>query len=154
MIVADAGPLIALARVGQLGLLRQVAVEVAIPDAVYRELMTEVPGRPGSAELAQAAWLLRRQSTQPLPAPELHEGEREAIALARHLRLPLLIDEKRGRRLARRLHLQVFGTLGLLAEAKRQGVVQEVRPVVEGLIASGYWIAPKTVSEFLTLSGE
>ncbi len=45
------------------------------------------------------------------------EGEAEVIALALHSSAQILIDEKRGRNVARKLGLEIRGTLGLFAEA-------------------------------------
>ena len=73
---------------------------------------------------------------------ELHPGEAEAIALAVEMKADiLLIDERRSREVASRLKLRVVGLLGSLVEAKRRGLVQEVKPVLDDLIAkAGFWV--------------
>lgn len=154
MIVADAGPVIAFARSGRLDILRSVVGEVAVPEAVYQELVTGGQGRPGSVEIEQSPWFRRYGVTEPVIAPDLHEGEREAIALARQLSLPVLMDERRGRRLARRRGVPVVGTLWILATAKRQGTLSEVKPVLEAMLTAGYWISPEIMAAFLKLMGE
>ena len=54
----------------------------------------------------------------------MHQGERDAIALAVELRADLfLIDERAGIAAARSLGLHVTGTLGLLAVASDCGLV-------------------------------
>ena len=66
-IVADAGPLIALASVGLLSLLRDLYGRVMVPPRVWAELRLDEE-RPGSRGLAGAAaegWLTRVES---LPA--------------------------------------------------------------------------------------
>lgn len=137
MIVADGGPIIAFARIGRLGLLQQVVGEIAIPRAVYRELVIEGRGGVGAAEVRRSRWIRRRNLAEPIAAhavqPDLHQGEREAIALAQQLGLPILIDERRGRAIALRLGLRVVGTLWVLAEAKRQHIIPEVKPPLEGI---------------------
>jgi uncharacterized protein len=57
MIVSDAGPIIAFARIGRLSLLREVTDSLLIPDAVYDEIVLKKGGMPGAAEVAQAAWI-------------------------------------------------------------------------------------------------
>ena len=56
MIVSDTGPLIAFARLGRLDLLRQVAGELIIPQAVFDE-MTVRHDRPGAAEVQDSNWM-------------------------------------------------------------------------------------------------
>jgi predicted nucleic acid-binding protein len=86
MIVADSGPIIALARINRLDLLRQDVGTVAIPDAVFEELVSKGRGRPGAAEVEDGVWIRRRavrDSTAVVTLPQvLHLGEREAIVLA------------------------------------------------------------------------
>jgi predicted nucleic acid-binding protein len=57
MIVADSGPIIAFARLGQLDLLRQVVETLVISDAVYEELVGSGSARPGAVEVAQGGWI-------------------------------------------------------------------------------------------------
>lgn len=158
MVVADAGPLIAFVRVGKLDLLRDVFGEIVIPPAVSEELRRGGRRRSGTDEIAKSDWIRRQplQATTNLAglSPSLHAGEREAIALARQLDQPLLIDEHRGRRAAQALGVSVIGSLGTLAEAKERGLIDRVRPILSELISSGYWMEPDLVREFLSGVGE
>lgn len=77
------------------------------------------------------------------------------IALARSLKADLvLIDERQGRRIARRLGLTVKGTLGLLVEARRQGLVPELRPLLHRLRDQGAWLGDPLIQETLRAVGE
>jgi uncharacterized protein len=159
MIVADTGPIIAFARLGRLGLLSDVVGVLIIPDAVYEELVGQGQGRPGASEVAQGTWIQRRTVTESarvaqLP-PVLHRGEREAIILAEELQAQLLIDEQRGREVATARGLAVLGSLRILGEAKRCGFIAAVRPLIEDLLASGYWIhEARVLQAFLQEMGE
>ncbi len=85
----------------------------------------------------------------------LHRGEREAIILAEELNAQLLIDEQRGRAIAIARGLAVLGSLRILGEAKRRGFIAAVRPLIEELLASGYWIHDERVIQvFLQEMGE
>ena len=55
--IVNATPLIALALLGRLDLLRQMFDEVIVPATVYQEVAVEGTGRPGAAAIAQADWL-------------------------------------------------------------------------------------------------
>lgn len=99
MIVSDAGPIIIFARIGRLSLLRDVTRSLLIPDAVYDEIVVKKGSMPGAAEVAQAAWIQKasvanRSIIDGLPSV-LHEGEREAITLAKERCTQLLVDELR-----------------------------------------------------------
>ena len=104
MIVSDAGPVIIFARIGRLSVLHEITGSLLIPDAVYDEIVVRKAGMPGATEVAQAAWIQKasvatRSTIDVLPSV-LHEGEREAIALAKERSAQLLVDEIRARRAA------------------------------------------------------
>lgn len=158
MIVADTGPIIAFARIGRLDILRHVVGDLFIPAAVYAELTSAGSERPGASEAERGEWIHRRTVQDQAMVARLprflHRGEREAIVLAQELPAPLLIDEKRGRTIATAQGLLVWGSLRVLAEAKRRGFVREVRPIVAGLLATGYWIEEDLLAPFFRDVGE
>ena len=49
MIVADAAPIIAFARLGRLALLQHIVEELVVPEAVYDDLVVKGRGKPGAA---------------------------------------------------------------------------------------------------------
>lgn len=158
MIVADAGPLIAFARIGRLDLLRLVVREVVIPQAVYEELVLKGKGKPGAAELEAADWIqpkaLAHRASPTLPPTSLHPGEADAILLAEQLNAPLLIDERRGRKGALDRGVDVLGSLAILAQAKRQGLIDRAKPLLGAMLAAGYWIDEELIPAFLAEVGE
>lgn len=88
-VVLDSSALITLARIGRLELLHQIADVIHVPAAVFEEVVQKGAGRPGSVEVAQAGWILRRDvrdvtSVERLCA-RVGRGEAEAIVLAREL---------------------------------------------------------------------
>jgi predicted nucleic acid-binding protein len=158
MIVSDAGPIIIFARIGKLSLLHQVTGALLIPDAVYNEIVLDKGGMPGASEVAQARWIQKtqisdRSTINDLPRA-LHEGEREAITLAKEKRAQLLIDELRARRIASNEGIEVIGTLGILAEAKLKNVISAARPVIEEMQSRGYRFDRALIRGFLDLLDE
>lgn len=160
-IVADTGPLIALARAGRLDLLPRLYRQVVIPPAVHGELAIG-SGRPGATALAgalAASWLrvepvVDRQALQEL-GQLLDLGEAEAIALAEQLDARfLLIDEAAGRQIARRRGVPLTGVAGVLLSAKATGAVVAVRPILEEISNAGYRLSPRLVSGVLERVGE
>jgi predicted nucleic acid-binding protein len=158
MMVAESGPLIAFARIGRLNLLRQVVGELVIPAAVYEELTGRGHERPGAAEVVRGEWIQRRMvgnqaMVTQLPAV-LHAGEREAIVLAEELQAQLLIDEQRGRNMATARGVTVLGSLRILIEAKRRGLIDRAQPLLDAMLAAGYWIDEELLPPFFQEIGE
>lgn len=160
MIVADASTLILLARIGHLELLREAVGEreVWIPEAVTWEL--QVPGKPGVEALEKALndWIrvVRVQDqkrVEGLPK-RLGRVEREAIALAVEHGAVLLSDDRAARREAQRQGVKVTGLLGVLLIAKGRGVIPEVKPMLDELIAGGFRLAPDLHKSVLREAGE
>jgi uncharacterized protein len=160
-IAADAGPLIGLARAGVLELLPELYRTVEIPPAVEDELKL-AEERPGSRALraAQAAgWLVTRALQDPERLADLEaivdRGEAEAILLAeeRSSRF-LLLDERRGRVLARKRGIAVAGTGALLLTAKQRGLLPHVADALDRLTAAGYRLSPRLRTELLRRAGE
>jgi len=85
----------------------------------------------------------------------LGRGETDAIRLALHLRPDrVLLDDGEGRRETKRLGLRVTGVLGLLATAKRMGLLPAVRPEVDKLRTSGFRVSKGLYKELLASCGE
>ena len=163
IVVADTGPLIALARVGQLQLLQLLYKEILIPSAVHAELCLE-SGRPGAKRLAEAieqGWLAMRRPSS-IIAEQMSElalildpGEAEAIALAEEVNSRfLLIDERKGREIAKRRGVPLAGLAGVLLAAKKGGFIDEAMPIVKSLGEMGYRMSQSLMIEIARLAGE
>jgi predicted nucleic acid-binding protein len=84
----------------------------------------------------------------------LDPGESQAIVLARRTNALLLLDEARGRKAASVLSIPHTGTCGMLVLAKRAGLTDRVRPLLECLLSAGYFLADDLVRDTLRLAGE
>jgi len=155
IVVADAGPLIHLAAIGQLDLVRRVFDAVVIPAAVFQEVVVAGAGLPGSAEVAAARWIEVRSPTREdlvtaFEAGGLHRGEAEAIGLAVEMRAAwLLIDERQGRLTALTLGIGVIGSIGILIAAKSRGDIGAVRPTLTALQRAGVWLSDALIAQVL-----
>jgi hypothetical protein len=160
IIVSNTSPITNLAAVGRLDLLQQLYEKVVIPQAVYQELT--VPGLepPGAKEVQTLAWIESRPVTDRALVTaletELDPGEAEAIALAIELKADLLLlDERRGRTVAARFGLRFIGLLGVLIDAKHQGYIPAVRPIMDDLVAkAGFWVSQQLYARVLQAAGE
>ena len=160
IVVSDTSPINNLAAINQLPLLHQLYGTVLIPEAVYRELTD--PGFPvaGAAEVQTFDWIQTRtigdRTIVEALGNELDVGEAEAITLAIEIQADqVLIDERRGRLVATRLNLRYAGILGILVEAKGQGLIAEVKPSLDALVNNaGFWVAEPPYNSVLRLVNE
>lgn len=160
IVVSDASPLIALASVGQIGLLHTLYGEVLVPNAVHQEVTSIRLTAPGAAEVRAAGWIraqdVRSRSLVLALSLDLDPGEAEAIALAVEVGADLLLmDERRGRSAASRLGQSVVGVLGVLVDAKQRGVLPAVRPVLDALaVHAGFRVSQALRDHVLATVGE
>jgi predicted nucleic acid-binding protein len=160
IVVSSTSPIVNLAVIGQLDLLRQLYGKVILPQSVYDEIAIAGEGQPGAVEVSSFEWIeIGHVTDQLLLASlrlELDEGEAEAIILALETRADLLLlDERKGRAIAARLGLQFVGLLGVLLEAKQAGLIPAVKPLVDDLIAkAGFWIGQELYEHLLRVAGE
>jgi len=160
IVVSNTSPIINLATIGQLDLLRQLYGRVVIPQAVYDEIVETGAQQPGAVQVRTSDWIETRQVSDRRLAAELEaevdKGEAQAIVLAKELQADLLlIDERKGRRVAGRFGIRVVGLLGVLVVAKQRGHVAAVKPVLDALISqAGFWIGKSLYDQVLETMGE
>ncbi|GHV85813.1 nucleic acid-binding protein [Spirochaetia bacterium] len=157
IIVCDSAPLLALAVCGQLDLLEKLYNEVLIPEAVFQEAtVSDKPYADTIAEWAQGK-IVEITDTEFFLAvkPALHKGEAEAITLYKEKSADfLLIDEKKGRKVAEYYDVKIIGTIGLLLKAKQEGILPRIKPYIELLQQSTIRIAPELYQRALERAGE
>lgn len=158
--MADAGPLIALARIGGLGWLTGLFGTVLIPQAVWIEA-TGAADKPGARTIAALVGMTGfevdgTEGGAPLAdaPPRLGPGESAAIRLALAHRGWVLLDDSLARRHAERCGLPVIGVLGILRAAKRSGLTPAVGPAIRELTAIGYRLSRALIRATLVECGE
>lgn len=167
VVIADAGPLIALARVDHLWVLRELFEEVALCDA----LAAEVLDGGDFADIARvraaldAGWMRVQRLTLELPDVVesgllgLGAGESLSILWALELRAKggeplLLMDDSKAREAARRHGLELLGAAKALALARRAGLIERLSPLLETMRADGYYLSQAVVDAALQFAGE
>jgi len=157
LVVSNSSIIIALARICHLDLMGKLFKKVIVPEAVWKEVTVE--GKPDREKILRAGFIhVEKMGNKRLVAfleEFVDRGEAEAIVLALELNADLLlIDDRDARNLAKKLGLQVMGTLGVLALAKYIGLIQEVKPIIDELIETGFWISRRILEVFLRELGE
>jgi uncharacterized protein len=151
--VSDSTPLIHLAKIGRLSLLSGVFKRIAIPEAVLNEAVTQ-----GKALNITDAFIVERAvgdwitvgRVKPEVATEysfidanarLGAGEREALKLCKQLgAIYFIADDREARKVSRILDVKPVGTLGVLVEAYKRGLITkaEALQTLETLMKAGF----------------
>ena len=157
LLIADTGPLLALARIAQLPLLKQLFGEVNVTHAVFSECQAK-PER-ADAVAVQAAldggvFTLIANPVVTAKFSQLDLGEQTALQTALTLKASVLMDEAKGRKVAKANHIHVIGTIGILLLAKKRGLVAAVAPLLAALDASGYRLSPALIQQAKELANE
>ncbi len=129
--VSNAGPLIHLAKIGRLNLLKDIFNEIVIPKTVKEEVIDrgKERGKPDAFLIDSVDWI--KVVDDPADADHLaeragiHRGEACAILLAKSLDTPVLLDDSDARKFALGLGLEVVGSVGIIIRAVRLGLISK-----------------------------
>jgi uncharacterized protein len=159
-VIADASPLIAFARIQKISLITDTVGSIIIPETVADECLIDI-SRPGARQIQEAIHkkIIHVHKNADIRqfndlSDILDKGEAFAIALALQLKTGLLIDEKLGRNVARKLNLKIIGTAGVLLLAKQRGLIKKIFPVIDQLKQCGYYLSDNLIKEILKRGNE
>ena len=161
MRIVNTSPLVLLARVGCLELLRQPPdAEVTVPDVVFQEILAGEQFDPnvGAIRAASGSWLCIALVPQPAPGLDpnrLDPGELAVLSLA--LENPgavVVLDDRAARSEAIRRNIPLLGTAGILLRAKEQGRIAAVRPTLDAVRQEGLYLTDHLYRIVLRLAGE
>lgn len=135
IVISDASPLIALVEIGELEILQKLYQRVLITDVVRNEIHADLPS------WIEVSTDYDHKQFQVLQL-ELDAGESSAIALAlENPERKIIIDENKGRSVAKRLGLKVIGTIGILIKAKEKGFTESGSNIITKLEEHGFWLS-------------
>ena len=144
--VVDSTCLIGLERIRRLDLLPALLDPIFAPLAVNREFGSHPVWmkvkRPSDVGMVAALRLM------------VDPGEAEAIVLAYEKGLRIILDDRKAREVAQCLGVHVTRTVGLIIKAEQEGVIAEVRPLLDALDANHFRISDALRGEALRLAGE
>ena len=147
-IISDTSCLIALERIDKLEILKDLFSKVFITNEVAIEFGNTLP-----------QWIVVRTVKNLNKQNELSKlvdiGEASSIALA--LEIPqatLVIDERKGRKIAKELNLKIIGTLKVLLKAKENGVISSVQEIIDQLEENEFRFSQAIVTSLLKQANE
>ncbi len=157
-VISNTSPMQYLHQLGLLHLLPALVSQVIVPPAVVAELAA---GRSRGINLPDPANLQWVAVRQPISAPALPlavglgPGEREVLALALESSDAIVVlDDQLARQTALTFGLRLTGTLGVLLDAKKRGLINEIAPMLDQLQSLRFRLAPQTRAAVLKLAGE
>lgn len=165
VVIADAGPLIALARIDSLALLRGLFGHVCITATVRDEILPTASSFPDADLLARTlteGWIevvdAPQDEWRPLN-PGVDAGEASAIHMACVWRdagdaVLLVMDDRAARLEAQSCGITLIGTAAVIGLAKAEGLIPAARPLLDRLMQSGYFIGPSIIAAVLGEVGE
>lgn len=141
-----------------LKILQELYGEIVIPRAVFEE----VTGKDDNAKLnlsQNLSWIkvleVQDKSNRKMYQAKLHDGEVEVMMLANELSADLLIiDDNAAKKTAKFLGFTVTGTLGVILKAKSEGIIPQVKPIVDEMLRQGFYISPKIIENVLRTAKE
>ena len=157
-VISDTSPLQYLHQLGLLHFLPALAGRIVVPASVERELLAGRELGVNLPDLRTLDWVeIRRPTGRPaLPlVNDLGLGETETLMLAlESTDAVALLDDALARRVAEILKVRFTGTLGLLLDAKKAGLVTSVRPLLDRLQVLRFRLSSQARSTILKLAGE
>lgn len=156
ILVADASALIALATCDSLALLEGIFGNVLVPEAVFAEV-TEID-KPQSERLRDYL----HGKVRPVDMQRFvyldafaDTGETQAMLLYKEVTADyLLIDDRRGRKVAKINQIKTVGSLGVLLQAKRIGLIPRVAPLIKQISTSSVYMSENLILAVLELADE
>ena len=147
MIISDSTTLIILNDLKRFDLLSNIFEKVYIPKKVFEEVSFK-----NNFELPEFIEIIEVKQNELLKNLKiiLDEGESEAITLAVQKNLPLIIDEKKGRKIAKNLNIEIIGLLGILYINYKKEYLskKEIKIFLDEAISNGYRISDKLLKQF------
>jgi hypothetical protein len=156
VVVSDSTPLIYLAKIGRLNLLRGVFEKIYVPEAVFNEAVTQGKELNMSdafiIEKAVGIWIIKELVEPKVDAEfrfldtntKLGSGEKEALKLCKQLNAVYFIaDDREARSVSRILNIKPIGTCGILIQTFRQASITEgeALQILDDLVKVGFRIS-------------
>jgi predicted nucleic acid-binding protein len=148
IVISDTSCLILFDKIGEIELLKSVYDTIITTPEIAEEFGDVLP-----------IWIkieaVKDKKYQLFLETQVDKGEASAMALAKEIDNTLiLLDDLKARKLARKLHLNYTGSLGVINKAKQLGIINNVKPFIKKLLETDFRISDNVVLEFLKINNE
>ena len=160
MIVSNTTPISNFLHLGQMEILKTIFKELHVPMAVHYEIEVYFSGDYQWQKCLDEDFIIRTEVQTSPKIKELlahlHKGEAEALCLCIENNAQLcLLDDRDARIIARLNNIPVSGTLGVLMKAKKMGIIESIKALMDRLRTDHhYWIDDALYNKVLSLSNE
>ena len=150
IVISDTTPIISLIKINKLELIQKLFEKVTIPQAVYYELVSNPRFASEASIVYNSSYISIVKIDNQKKVEELKynsgldTGESEAIVCSKLVKADLLLmDEQKGRTVARNLGLSITGTIGILIQSFKEGFIskKEIIESIKILKESGRYIS-------------
>ena len=143
LIIADTSVLIVLSKINRLHILKEIFNSITITPEIHHEFGEELPD-----------WIVIKgindDKRKRILQLDLDDGEASAIALGlENDDSLLLIDERKGRKIASDLGMKIIGTLGVLIKAKELRIIESLTEEINKLKKVDFWISEKITKNII-----
>lgn len=158
-VIVNSTPIILLSNINQLDILKQIYGEIIIPQAVYNEVTAKTDSACQNLR-NHFDWIKIENIKNPVQKKmyeaKLHDGEVEVMILAQEEPKAdlVILDDNPAKKTAKFLNLSVTGTLGVLLKAKKLKIIKEVKPLIDALLANGFFVTQKVYDMVLEQASE
>ena len=157
-VVVNSTPLIIFGNIDDLKILQELYGEIIIPRAVFEEVTSKDDD--AKLKLSQnLSWIkvleVQDKNNRKMYQAKLHDGEVEVMMLSNEISADLLIiDDNAAKKTEKFLGFTVTGTLGVILKAKSEGIIPQVKPILDEILRQGFYISSKLMETVLKTSNE
>ena len=163
IVIADTTPIISLLKIKRLDILHHLFGEVIIPQAVYKELTSNADHIEEAFAIQNADYL---KISEPLPtdlvrlfrkSTGLDLGESEALIMSEQNNADiLLMDEMKGRKIAKLMNINIMGTIGVLIKSYQMELMNQndMEEAIQIFKSSGRFISDKVYAKIYEIIGK
>ncbi|MCB0846853.1 MAG: DUF3368 domain-containing protein [Bacteroidetes bacterium] len=146
-IIADTSCLIIYDKIKQFEILHKTFPNLIVTQQVAEEF-GDLPGWISIVKISDNQQYLKLSES-------LGKGEASSITLALEEKNSLLIiDEKKGRKIAKELQIEIIGSLGILLKAKEKGIIKSVREILDSIDNTNFRVSDPIKQKLLKEAGE